>query len=244
MNAWLGTGRSFFQGKGWARPIGRRSHLGQAERYMRTARALLSDPDSAADVPIACAILPVAGDRRGWGVKVQIAVDPDRLYSVPMGGTTKGNWEVGALLADADAKNTWEMLAISEVRRSGGTGSSVVILHERTFDGLRPGRDELRAFLRDRWANLYGGGVAAIDLPDPTRAVLAGPVVRRADSPYLPTSLPLRQRGSEDPTAVKVAVAGGSLPLTARAVTPGEPLEFVSWLCPGKTKDAIPATDR
>jgi hypothetical protein len=58
-------------------------------------------------------------------------------------------------------------------------------------------------------------------------------------TPLLPTSLPLRKRHGGEPARSTEVVAEGRLPLFTRAVVPGEPLEFSSWVCPGASKDSM-----
>ncbi len=217
------------------------TYLGTAERWMRSARAVLSDPERARDLPLAAAIVPVGVSKKGWDLRVQVALDPTALEMLPTGGATTGDWEIGALVTDAGARHAWEMLGVSRLRRSAGDGSGeFAILHERTLERVPPGRYELRAFVRDRWANLYGGDLARIELPSAARPGLGGPVVLRANRRYVPTSLPLRGRAAESPGPATVVVTHGTLPLARRSVVPGELLEFLSWICRDESEGATP----
>jgi len=218
----------------------RATYLSPAERWMRAALAVLADPDSAVDVPLAVAIVPVAGRKGGWDVKVQVALNPDYLLSIPAGQASNRNWEVGALLWEANGNRSREMLGVSEARADTDEIGGVAILHERTFTKIRPGQYQLSAFVRDRWANVYGGASAEIELPRAgRRGGLTPPLILRAGSSYLPAQLPLARRRAEAATRSEGLIRNGVLPLAQRPIQQGEPLEFANWVCPGKYKDSI-----
>jgi len=90
--------------------------LSPADRWMRSARAVLAAPDSARDIPLSAAIVPVASRAGGWDARVQVALDPSSMALVPPGPgskETKGSWEVGALLSDEGA----QLLASLPIKR-------------------------------------------------------------------------------------------------------------------------------
>jgi len=172
-----------------------------------------------------------------------VVLDPNSmvlLHAGPGSKETKGNWEVGALLSDADARRSWEMIGVSELRGAHEKGGAMpAVVHERTVEGIRPGAYELRAFVRDRWTNLYGGATVRIDLPRADGPTLTGPQVLRADRSLVRTTLPLRRESPDaGPAATRVAEKG-SLPLGDRPAQPGEHLEFLTWICPGKSEDTV-----
>ena len=122
-------------------PRYRMRYLSASERWARDARAVLRSPGRAKDVPITASLVPVAARGGRWQVQVQVAVDPDELVLLPSEAGKRGNWEVGALLADEKARRSWEWLGVSEVRKSGDEGATVV-LHEALVDSLAPGSYE------------------------------------------------------------------------------------------------------
>lgn len=215
-------------------------HLTELERWWRRAESTLADPEAARDVPLATAILPLAGRGRSWDLRLQIALEANFLEMLPDGQRTKGSWEVGALLVHQKSGRSWEMLGVSEVRVPDDADlSRAFIVHERSLEGLAPGTYELRAFVRDRLANLFGGARATISLPRPAPGALAGPLMRGVEAAHVRTVLPLRKkRGAPDPPAIGV-IQRGSLPLAGHAVPRGESIEFVTWVCPGDHKDSI-----
>lgn len=213
-------------------------YLSEADRWMRSARAVLANPDSAKEVPLVASILPVSAGREGWDVKVQVALDVPSVALLPGESGNKGSWEVGALLFDLKARRTFEMLGISELRRSGRAESRMAVLHERTIEGIRPGTYELRAFVRDRVTNAYGGASVQMELPRAEKGTVAGPLVMRDGKSYLRTSLPLREEARSDPLATRDPEVG-PLPLGANHIRPGESLEFHTWICPGEIGDDL-----
>lgn len=215
-------------------------HLTAAERWWRRAESTLTDPEAARDVPLAAAILPLAGRGRSWDLSLQIALDANFLEMLPEGRRTKGGWEVGALLVHQKSGRSWEMLGVSEIRAPDDADlARAFIVHEHSLEGLAPGTYELRAFVRDRLANLFGGARATISLPRPVPGALAGPLMRGVEAAHVRTVLPLRKkRGAPDPAARGV-IHTGPLPLAGHAVPRGESVEFVTWVCPGDHKDSI-----
>lgn len=219
-------------------------NLSESERWLRAARAVLSVPGRAHDVALAAALIPLSAGERGWDLSVQVTLDAEALLELPLEAKSAGSWEVGALLSDKRSKS-WEMLAISESRRSGeGQEAPAILLHERRIEGLRPGAYVLRAFVRDRTANLYGGAEAEIVLPEPKGGTVAGPVPMRGARAAVRTSLPLLERRAKTEPARSGSIERMSLPLGGRAVEPGEPLEFRTWICPGETADALAGLER
>jgi len=215
-------------------------HLTATERWWRRAESTLADPDAARDVPLASAILPLAGRGRSWDLSLQIALEANVLAMLPEAQRSKGSWEVGALLVHQKSGRSWEMLGVSDVRVSGSSDlSRAFIVHERVMEGLGPGEYELRAFVRDRWANLFGGARATIQLPRPAPGVLVGPLMLGVETTHMRTALPLRKRrGATDPP-VRGVTQSGPLPLAGQSVPRGESVEFVTWVCPGADKDSV-----
>lgn len=204
-------------------------HLDEGERWLRDALVVLRDPAAAMDVPLTAAVVPVAAGQGGWEVEVQVSLDTDALVLLPRGDKFRGDWEVGALLTRNAGAQSWEMLGVSQLMRTSEEKSGVAVLHRRAFANLKPGSYELRAFVRDRVANLYGAVGVELELPRPGRPELGGPLLFRAGARLFPTLLPLRR---ETPVASPArATVLGELPAGDGAVTAGEPLSFMSWVC-------------
>ena len=219
--------------------------LTEGDRWMRRARGVLSRPEQSTDIYTVAAVVPVGvGDGR-WNVDVKVALDADSLERVEEAGESfSRRWEVGAMLVRDDGKKSWEMLGVSKVVTRTQEGGRVPVVHERTFEGLPPGRYELRAFVRDRWANVYGGDRAVVVLPKPRPGALVGPLVLRAEARHASAALPMRiTKGIPEPSSAGV-LRGGSLPFGRRAAVLGEPLEFVTWICAGEYKDTLYETRR
>jgi VWFA-related protein len=208
------------------------TYLDRAERSMRAARTVLRDPEAADDLPLAAAIVPAAASGNSWDVTIEVAVSPDAMLHVPSAGRFALEWEVGALLVEQGSTKARERLALSRVSRSREEASRAAIVHEATLFGLRPGEYELRAFVRDRGAGVYGGATSSLQLPPTDEPGLAGPIVHRPVS-CLRTSLPpIDDRGEPAvvrgaPESVKVAATGGP-------VFQGEEIEIATWLCDGR----------
>jgi VWFA-related protein len=214
-------------------------NLSDSERWMRSARAVLATPTRVHDIALAAAVIPLVAGKRGWDVSVQVTLDANALLQLPRQADTAGSWEVGALLSDERGRKSWEMLSVSQFKRSGEGQNVTAIMHERRIDGLRPGTYVLRAFVRDRLANLYGGAQTEIVLPRPVGPTLVGPIVTRREA-AVRTTLPLLDRaGRTSAPARSASIAPTALPLGDRAVRPGEALEFWSWICPGDAALAV-----
>ncbi len=220
-------------------------NLSDGERWMRSARAVLATPARARDVALAAAVIPLTADKRSWDVSVQVTLDADALLQLPHQANRAGSWEVGALLSDEGGRKSWEMLSVSEFKRSGEGQNLTAILHERRIEGLRPGTYELRAFVRDRLANVYGGARAEIVLPRPAGPTVVGPIVTRSHGAAVRTTLPLLDKaGRTSAPARSARIEPLAVPLGDRAVRPGEALEFWSWICPGDAALAVPDVAR
>ena len=218
-------------------------YLNAADRWMRSARAVLADPDASTDLPLLAAIVPVAGRDGTWDIAVRVTLSPKSLALLSGASGIRGSWEVGAFVWQEDGRKRWELLAISEIRKQRDDATGTAVLHERVIEGVPPGTYELRAFVRDRWANLYGGARARMELPR-TRETIAGPLVLRAEAGFVRTQLPLRQE--KVPTRPESAreIERGLLPLGERSVRAGEPLACLTWVCPGESKDSVYETVR
>ena len=220
-------------------------NLSDSERWMRSARAVLAAPARARDVALAAAVIPLTADKRGWDVSVQVTFDAEALLQLPRQAQSAGSWEVGALLTDERGRKSWEMLGVSEFKRTGEGKNPSAIRHERRIAGLRPGTYELRAFVRDRWANVYGGARAEIVLPRLRGPAVVGPVVTRGHSAVVRTTLPLLDKAGRTTEPSRAgSIEQVALPLGDRAVRPGEALEFWSWICPGDAALAISGVAR
>ena len=219
--------------------------LDEGDRWMRSARNVLARPERARDVYTVAALVPLGASKGRWKVKVQVALDAGSLERVQEAGERwRGRWEVGALLVRNDGEESWEMLGVSEVLTRTDESGLVPVVHERTFEGLRPGEYELRAFVRDRWANVYGGGRTVVELPKPREGAVVGPMTLRADALHVSTALPTQSRKGIPELSRAGKLRKGPLPFGARAAVLGEPLEFVTLICAGEHKDTLYETHR
>lgn len=220
-------------------------YLTDADRWMRKAQLVLANPESWTDLDVGAAVLPIKASGSRWKARVEIGFDLDTLQlALDDDDGQSAEWEVAALLSKTDGEKHWEMLGV--YRASPGTDGRLDswILHERSFDELRPGRYELRAFVHDRSSDLYGAAVGEIELPDPRQPGLAGPVARLSERARLVGDLPLRKKKMNGSTT-PVRVARGSLPLgDGGRVTPGEPVSFATLVCGVGSSDVSSAVLR
>ena len=235
------------------RPLYRMRLLTDEDVWLRQASRVLDDPASAQDIAIGAALVPLRVTGRTWDIAAQVAVDVRSLVLIPLGARHEARWEIGARLQRLDGHGSWDMLATS-VGSAGATGApDAVLLHAREFTGLHPGRYRMTAFVRDRVANIFGGAEALIDLPDPKRGGVAGPVML-ADRPLRVLSpLPLVTEQATDASGggrgaqVVGAQDAGPAPVAPLPTRRGTTLLFESWLCPapgGATPEAIATLSR
>jgi VWFA-related protein len=72
--------------------------LTEQERWRRNAEAVLLDPESAREIALSAAVVPVAATRRRWDAKVLVTLDPRSLGLLPSGERSVASWEIGAVL--------------------------------------------------------------------------------------------------------------------------------------------------
>jgi len=218
------------------RPLYRMRLLTDEDVWLRQASNVLDDPSSAQDIAVGAALVPLRMTGRSWDLAAQVAVDVRSLVLIPLGARHEARWEIGARLVRLDGHGLWDMLSTS-VGSAGATGApDAVLLHAREFTGLRPGRYRLTAFVRDRLANIFGGAEALIDLPDPKRGGVAGPVMLADRSLRVLSPLPLitkRATGAGAPGAEVTSIQDtGPAPVAPLPIRHGATLLFESWLCP------------
>jgi len=218
----------------------------EADRWMRKAQSILENPSEFGDVELHAAIVPLRGGDKRWDLRVQVAVDLDSLMLSTENEENQGEWEIGALLADSNGKNSHEMLAISRLRTKPpdereeideGEEQESMVVHERTFTGLKAGTYQLRAFIKDRAATMYGGAETEIELPVIEDRALVGPLVRRAPVMHLSSSLPMRD-AKADSAQDRSVIRKGALPRTDGRFEQGHALELTTWVCPSAAKQA------
>ncbi|MBI3451094.1 MAG: hypothetical protein HY049_19545 [Acidobacteria bacterium] len=206
--------------------------LGDADRWMANAQAVLLNPGEARDVEVGAAIVPRSASARGWDADVEVSVALDSLALIPGALGQVGTYEVGALMSRLDGNERWELLGNYKVSRDREGETGRVALHRRTITRLRPGRYRLAAFARDRTVNLFGGAEGLVDLPEPAKPGSAGPVVMRASRRTIVAALPLSGE-----TKAEIAGAGtgeeGSIPAGVGMIARGEPLSLETWICSG-----------
>jgi VWFA-related protein len=211
-----------------------------ADRWMRKAQSILENPAEFTDVELQAAIVPFRGGGNTWDLRVQVAVDLETLQLARENVENLGEWEIGALLADSRGKQDWEMLAVSRLREKPperqerpdlDREQETAVVHERTFRGLKAGTYQLRAFIKDRTAKLYGGVETEIHLPVVEERSLVGPIARRAGVPHFSSSLPLRDQKKASQQS-RSASLKDSVPRTDARFEHGVPIEFTTWACP------------
>jgi hypothetical protein len=220
-------------------------YVTEADRWMRKAQSILENPAEFTDVELHAAIVPLRGGGNEWDLRVQVAVDLDALKLAMENVTNLGEWEIGALLADSRGKNRWEMLAVSRLREKPPEEreepdphkeQETAVVHERTFRGLKAGSYQLRAFIKDRTAKVYGGVETEIHLPAVEEPSLIGPLARRASVSHFASSLPMRDHKNELAQSRSVS-RKDSVPRTDARFETGVPIEFTTWVCPGYVKE-------
>jgi hypothetical protein len=204
--------------------------LSTEDRFLRQASAVLEDPGSARDLPIAATIRPTRASGRRWDLVVQVAVDARALTLMPRGAAGQGGYEAGARLQRPADHALWEMLATSQAVTGAAGAPDAVLLHERSFTGLAPGRYRVSAFMRDQVARLFGGGEATLDLPDPGKGGVAGPIMLVGGASRRVSPLPLLGRGPQ-PKDVSATSDTGPVPCLSTLVARGTNLRFESWIC-------------
>jgi hypothetical protein len=216
-----------------------------ADLWLRRASAILEEPSAVRDIPVRAAIVPRRVDRKVWDVAVQVGFDTPDLLAVPRGPRQEAGWEVGARLQRLDGGERWEMLGVSRGSMGGDGVPDATILHAREIKGLRPGRYRLTAFVRDRLASVFGGAEAVLELPDPRKGGVAGPVLMRADRPRVVSSLPLvKSAAATDPLGDfrEGKADRGAAPAGSDPVRRGDGLMFETWVCPaGEGEHPVPA---
>jgi hypothetical protein len=165
-----------------------------------------------------------------------VAVDIDRMEWMPEGplGLPRINLVVGALLAGKTNTFARELAVLNQVRFAGNERTRTVLLYEKELHGIRPGSYGLRAYVRDRWSNLFGGAAAEVTLPEARTGGRIGPIVLGGGTPVLRNALPeITRKWSdasepvEQPTRIELA----SVPV-GDTLLQGTVLEFHSWTCP------------
>lgn len=219
-------------------------YVTEADRWMRKAQSILEAPAAFKDVTLHAAIVPFRGGGDEWDLRVQVAVDLEALKLAYENVTNVGEWEIGALLADSRGKDSWEMLAVSRLREKPPgerqepdphKEPESAIVHERTFRGLKAGTYQLRAFIKDRTARLYGGAETEVHLPAIEEPSLVGPLARRAAVSHFSSSLPMREHKNELAQSRSVS-RKDAVPQTDAHFEHGSPIEFTTWVCPGYVK--------
>ena len=219
------------------RPLYRMRLMSGEDAWLRKASDALQDPASARDLPVGAALVPLRTGARGWDVDAQVAVDLQALAVIPLGIQNEERWEIGARLMRLDGHGTWDMHATASAALDIGGAPDTVLLHAHEFTGLRPGRYRLTAFIRDRIANVFGGAEAVVELPDPKRGGVVGPVMLDDRAVRIRSPLPLTpSRSSGELRGIRDA---GPAPIAPLPIRRGAVLLFESWICPAP--GAVPA---
>jgi hypothetical protein len=224
-----------FRIKVWAqgRPVPYRYRtlfLDELDRWWRRAQGVLANPGVAQDVILGAALVPVGESDGGWDLSVRIGLDVDSLALFPTAGKQRGDWEVGALLHREEGGLKREMLGRSKLLIESAIDPDTVVLHQRTFAGLKPGAYKLAAFVRDRAASAFGGAEATLVLPRKANDGIVGPVLLMEKRRVLRTELPLLKERSIEPTRNKT-VQAATVPSANALIPRGASLDLVTWVC-------------
>jgi VWFA-related protein len=212
--------------------------LDGVDRWWRNAQAVLSAPERATDVRLIASVLPTARNRKGWNVRLRVAVDVGSLATIPWADVAKGDWEIGALLNRTGTMKSWEMLGVARLRTRETIDSAIWVVHERELTGLSPGDYRLAAFARDRLANLFGGAESELALPASGGHGIAGPFVMLASQPYLSAPLPLFEHKKKNRTPPTAGAPLSDRIPAGREVVAGESLDLVTILCADSDRPA------
>lgn len=207
-------------------------YLTDADRWMRRAQLVLANPESWTDIAVGAGVVPLRAKGSKWQARIEVGLDLSELrVALTDDDEQAAEWEVAALLSDADGNRHWEMLGVYRASPDSSGGLDAWMLHEHSIPDLRPGRYELRAFVHDRADDRYGTATAEIELPQPGRAGLAGPLAQLPERAHLLGDLPLREKNI-DAGASPASTATGPMPLGDRAIViQGEPLQFSTLVC-------------
>jgi hypothetical protein len=203
-----------------------------ADRWRRTAKAVLAHPDRARDLPLGASIRPTFGIDGSWNLDAIVQFDLRALEMIPEADRVKGKWEVGAILIHTSSGKSWEMLGVSAIRAGRKPEDPARLVHQQRFESMRPGEYELRAFIRDRWANLFGGSLATLELPKPKAGLIVTPQLMD-ETEYLLTTLPLRKKKIQRDHRNAASKKSGLLPFSAGdfGTDARSDISVVSWGC-------------
>lgn len=204
-----------------------------ADRWIRKARTVLSNPNAARDLPVHAALVPVKATSSGWTVKVQVALHASALAMLPTGQGNQAEWETGAHLVQEGSQRAWDLLAVSTLSAPADARKPDWFVHERALDDLPPGTYHLGAFVRDRAVDLFGGASSALDLPRPDADAVIGPIAMLAGRRILTLDLPLQPAPARGEPTRSAVQSNGPVPSgeAMRREEGSSPLEIVTWLC-------------
>ena len=212
--------------------------LDEIDRWWRRAQAELTAPERATDVRLTAAVVPISAHDKSWKVELQVAIDLASLVTIPRAAAQQGEWEVGALLSRGN--KVWEMLAVSRLRAQEVVESETFVVHAQRMTEVPAGSYRLGAFARDRTANLFGADQFVLDLPDPRKAGVAGPLLMLPERPHMKAALPLMTKRRDDATT-HAKLLRGRVPLADAPVSAGEKLDLLTLICPGAGATPPPA---
>jgi hypothetical protein len=166
------------------------------DRWARGAYAVLTNPEDAWKLRVSAGLVPGEREDGELTLTARVALD---LADLEPGTREEGaarEWEVGALLAEQRETKTgqvWEMLGYASLPGGDALERPSPVVHERVFEGLRPGRYELRVWVFDRLGGTYGGARTEIEL-EGAAAARAAPERPAVAEGQRTATLPLRGR--------------------------------------------------
>ncbi len=207
-----------------------------ADRWRAAVFAALAAPDVSRDLPVAVALVPAGLRGKKWRVQVELTVALGALDWAPAGQASRADWGAGASLSRNGGHDTWRFERFASASLPAGRDAAGFrALHRAALDVL-PGTFELRGYFGDLGAQRTGGSRTALELPDPKRGGVVGPVLRASGRRHILVDLPQasRQRTGQAPTAFD----SGPEPIVAGTLEPGMDVEALAFVCPGEGRVA------
>lgn len=205
------------------------------QRWHRMAQgALLAGAEKSESVPLSAALLPVGLDGSRWELKVQVALSPGFLQSLPDQVGQRVEWGLGALVVENGGQDVHALERFAAALFDDTAARILpVVLHEAMIR-VRPGHHELRAYGGDVHAWTFSGEWMQVELPDPEEGGTYGPLLHcehpavrlelyeEHDTPPKDAPVDSRQAGQVLPVPVDGPLQAGDVASATTVICPGE----------------------